>query len=79
MIALQEDESRRLFVFRLLSVLAVHSQLSEDTALCSAVVTLAVSPCLSTRDPTGATAGSPPPPPHLAHSHTHPLKSQQED
>ena len=50
---LQEDESRRLFVFRLLSVLVVDSNLGEEDIMCRALVHVAAAPSLVNQDPTG--------------------------
>ena len=51
---MQEDEKRRLFLFRVLSSLFQHTELARDGKLCHALMTVAASPTLTSKDPTGS-------------------------
>lgn len=50
---LQEDESRRLFLFNILDLLLMETELAENENLSSALISVAASPTLKSQNPTG--------------------------
>ena len=49
----QEDETRRLFLYRMLCTLLLHIQQDDPGPLSDALVSVAASPTLVSKDPTG--------------------------